>query len=219
MLRWIKTYIDGFVIRDHKCVISSDLERPVSSIAYFRTSTSDQSVEGQRAALGRKFDREFIDHGVSGALPAASRPAFGDLLSYVREGDTLHVAAVDRLGRDALDVQGTVRSLLSKGVVIRVLGLGEISRGAGELILAVLAQVADMERMRIRERCDSGREAARRSLRETGRTHKGKASLGRPRAHDASAVVSWRKANSASIKQTAEHFGISEPTVKRYSRI
>ena len=206
------------MILDHKRSLSSDPERGLSNIVYFRTSTSDQSVEGQRAAMGGKFDREFVDHGVSGALPAASRPAFAELLGYLREGDTLHVAAVDRLGRDALDVQSTVRSLLSKGVIIRVLGLGEISRGAGELILAVLAQVADMERQRIKERCDSGREAARQALRETGKTHRGKKSLGRPRAHDASAVVTWRKANSASIKQTAEHFGISEPTVKRYSR-
>lgn len=170
----------------------------------------------QRAALGREFDREFVDAGVSGALPAASRPAFAELLNYVRDGDTLYVAAVDRLGRDAIDVQTTVRALLGKGVVIRVNGLGEISRGAGELILAVLAQVADMERARIRERCESGREAARHALRTTGRTHRGKISLGRPKAHDPSAVAAWRSVQGASIKQTAEHFGISEPTVKRY---
>jgi putative DNA-invertase from lambdoid prophage Rac len=73
-----------------------------------------------------------------------------------------------------------------------------------------------MERLRIRERCASGQQAARAALLATGRTHRGKASLGRPFAANAAAVASWRNTNSASISVTAKHFGISEPTVKRY---
>ena len=86
----------------------------------------------------------------------------------------------------------------------------------GELILAVLAQVADMERQRIKERCDSGRAAARAALAITGKTHKGKAGLGRPFANDASKVKSWRKDNAASIADTAKFFNLSISTVKRY---
>jgi putative DNA-invertase from lambdoid prophage Rac len=123
---------------------------------------------------------------------------------------------VDRLGRDAVDVQSTVRGLLEKGVTVHVHGLGAIGRGVGELILAVLAQVADMERQRIRERCDAGRVAARAALGATGRTHRGKESLGRPRAADGSAVALWRRQNQASIRDTAVHFGLSSATVKRY---
>ncbi len=188
----------------------------MSRIAYYRSSTSGQSVGVQRAALGGGFAREFIDEGVSGVVPAADRPAFAQLLDFVRDGDVVCVYAVDRLGRDALDVQATVRALLTKGVVVEVLGLGQIGRGAGELILAVLAQVADMERQRIKERCDSGRAAAREALRITGKTHRGKASLGRPKAASSDEVVAWRRANSASISTTARQFSISEPTVKRY---
>lgn len=188
----------------------------MSRIAYFRVSTADQSIEAQRAALGGTFAKEFADEGVSGAVPAAQRPGFGALLSYVREGDSVHVYAVDRLGRDALDVQATVRALLDKGVSVEVHGLGTIARGVGELILAVLAQVADMERRRIVERCEAGREVARKALEETGRTHRGKASLGRPVAVDPATVRAWRSENSASIAQTAEHFGIGTATVKRY---
>ena len=188
----------------------------MNRIAYYRSSTADQSVEAQRAALGGGFAREFIDEGVSGAVLAADRPAFAQLLGFVRDGDVVCVYAVDRLGRDALDVQATVRALLNKGVVVEVRGLGQIGRGAGELILAVLAQVADMERQRIKERCDSGRAAAREALRTTGRTHRGKVSLGRPKAASSNDVVAWRRANSASISATARQFNISEPTVKRY---
>lgn len=188
----------------------------MAQIAYYRVSTTDQSIEAQRSAMGGTFDEEFSDAGVSGAVPAAQRPGFAKLLAFIRKGDTLHVYAVDRLGRDALDVQTTVRALLDKGVAVDVRGLGRIAKGAGELILAVLAQVADMERHRINERTAVGRDAARKSLAETGLTHRGKASLGRPVKGDAKEVVKWRMENSASIAATAEHWGLSLATVKRY---
>ncbi|PZQ02489.1 MAG: resolvase [Variovorax paradoxus] len=188
----------------------------MTQLAYYRVSTADQSIQAQRTAMGGPFAKEFKDEGVSGGVPAAQRPGFAELLQYVREGDTVHVYAVDRLGRDALDVQTTVRALLDKGVAVEVHGLGRIAKGVGELILAVLAQVADMERQRIRERTEAGREAARRSLEATGLTHKGKASLGRPAAANAQEVAAWRMRHGASIAATAEHWALSTATVKRY---
>ena len=185
-------------------------------IAYYRVSTFDQTVESQRMALGGAFDQEFSDEGVSGAVLAADRPGFAKLLQSVRPNDSVHVYAVDRLGRDALDVQSTVRALLDRGVTVDVHGLGPIGRGVGELILAVLAQCAEMERRRIVERCNDGRTKARASLLATGKTHNDKESLGRPKAADEAAVIEWKLAKSASIKTTADHFGISEATVKRY---
>lgn len=187
----------------------------MNRVAYFRVSTRDQSIEAQRAALGGSFAKEFIDEGVSGATLAVKRPAFAKLLAYIREGDELCVYAIDRLGRDALDVQSTVRALLDMGVIVNVHGLGPIGRGVGELIVAVLAQVANMERDRIRERCDSGRAVAREAIRLTGKTHHGK-TFGRAFAADANAVRDWRQEHKASIAQTAAEFGISKSTVKRY---
>lgn len=188
-------------------------------IAYYRVSTAEQSIESQRTAMlnsGGTFDEEFKDEGVSGSVLAASREGFGKLLAYIRAGDMLHVYAVDRLGRDALDVQSTVRALLDKGVSVHVHGLGIIAKGVGELILAVLAQVADMERKRIMERTAAGRATAEASLAATGKTHKGKASMGRPFEANPVKVAEWRKANSASIAKTAEQFKLSLSTVKRY---
>lgn len=200
----------------------------MARIAYYRVSTADQSIESQRHALlrdagGAGFDKEFSDEGVSGAQQAATRPAFAALLAYVREGDTVFVYAVDRLGRDAIDVQTTVRGLLDRGVAVEVHNLGRIAQGVGELILAVLAQVADMERKRIRERTAAGRELAKESLALSGRTHRGKVSMGRPlgrvqgnRLVDPKAVADWRTMQGASIAATAAHFHLSEASVKRY---
>lgn len=196
----------------------------MARLAYYRVSTTDQSIEAQRHALqqatgGEPFTHEFKDEGISGAVPAAQRPGFAELLRFARKGDTLHVHAVDRLGRDALDVQATVRELLHRGVAVEVHGLGRIAKGVGELILAVLAQVADMERQRIAERTAAGREKAREALTATGLTHRGKTSLGRPPAADAAAVAAWRQEHSASIAKTAEHFRLSVATVKRYCSV
>lgn len=190
----------------------------MAQIAYYRVSSSSQSIDAQRAALsnGRQFDREFMDEGVSGAVPAANRPGFAAMLDYVREGDTIHVYAVDHLGRDAIDVQTTIHALLAKKVTVEVRGLGQIAPGVGELIVAVLSQVADMERQRINERTASGRELAKASLEATGKTHRGKESLGRPAKADAAMVKAWRVQNNASISQAAAHFNLSDSTVKRY---
>lgn len=199
--------------------MSDSKGRTMSRIAYYRVSTDGQSIESQRNALGGKFDKEFADEGVSGAILAADRPGFAAMLGYVREGDTMCVTALDRIGRDALDIQSVVRNLINKGVTIDVLGLGPIAKGVGELVVAVLAQIADMERQRIKERCEAGRQAARASLAATGKTHRGKASLGRPVAADSRAVAKWRKDNGASIARTAQEFGLSQATVKRYCAV
>lgn len=191
----------------------------MSRIAYFRTSTSDQSIESQRTALGGPFDKEFKDEGVSGGTLAASRPEFSKLLSYIRGGDTLYVYAVDRLGRDAIDVQTTVRDLLALGVAVHIHGLGLIGSGAGELILAVLAQVASMEKARINERTAAGRLTAQEHLKLHGKTHKGKLSMGRPLEGKPEEVKSWKMAQNASLSQTAKQFGLSLSTVKRYTAV
>lgn len=185
-------------------------------IAYLRVSTGDQSIEAQRSAMGGVFDKTYEDIGVSGLIMAADRPGFAKLLEQVRSGDTVCVYAVDRLGRDALDVQSTVRRLIDAGVTVDIHGLGPIGRGVGEIILAVLAQVADMERRKIVQRTGDGRALARASLAATGKTHRGKESLGRPKTNDGAAVAAWRIQHAASIKDTAAQFKISPASVKRY---
>jgi putative DNA-invertase from lambdoid prophage Rac len=198
-------------------------------IAYYRVSTRDQSVESQRAAMagagGEPFDHEVTDEGISGATLAASRPGLGSLLTAqgLRKGDTLYVFAVDRLGRDAIDVQSTVRDLLKRGVAVHVHGLGLIAQGVGELILAVLAQVAAMERARIIERTEAGSATAREHLARTGKTHRGKLGMGRPLGRakddvtvDPTRLVLWKAKHGASIAETAAHWKVSLSTVKRY---
>jgi len=188
------------------------------NLLYTRVSDSSQSSEAQLQTMlqERSYDKVFNDEGVSGAVLAANRKGFAALLGNINAGDTLYVYAVDRLGRDAIDVLTTIKKLLSMEVSVHIRGLGLIAKGIGELIVLVMAQMAEMERDRIRERTVNGRAVAKASLDATGFTHRGKTSLGRPTTVDAAAVVAWRADNKASIAKTAKHFSLSDSTVKRY---
>ena len=196
----------------------------MSKVAYFRVSTTDQSIASQRDALLKtvgltEFDKEFSDKGISGTTLAVNRKGFSEMKAYLRKGDTLYVYSIDRLGRDAIDIQLTIRDLLEAGVKIYVIGLGELVEKVGEIVTSVLAHIAQLERIRIKERTEAGRALARQSIVATGKTHNGKESLGRPKKIDCKEVTKWREDNKASISITARHFGISPASVKRCSTV
>jgi DNA invertase Pin-like site-specific DNA recombinase len=72
---------------------------------------------------------------------AAQRPRFGELLSKIRHSETLVVTKIDRLGRDAVDIQQTVKSLKAMGVRVYVTQLGatDLTSSAGKMLLAMLS--------------------------------------------------------------------------------
>lgn len=86
----------------------------MAHIVSFRFSTCNPSSETQREALRESrgaagFHRELSDERVRGAITAGPLPKCAAL----REGDALHVYRVGRFGRDEIDIQATVRALLS----------------------------------------------------------------------------------------------------------
>lgn len=177
-------------------------------IAYVRVSTDDQTTENQKRDIEARYSvsKWFREEGVSGVIPAAQRPAMAQLLAYVREGDTVIVTAIDRLGRNTIDVLTTVETLKAKGVSLVSMREGfDLATPAGEFMLTMLAAVAKLERANIKARQMAGIERAR---------SEGK-NLGREKVIDDATVAKWRHDNSASIKATADHFGISTASVKR----
>jgi DNA invertase Pin-like site-specific DNA recombinase len=177
-------------------------------IAYLRVSTDDQTTENQRLAIESRYTvkKWFVEEAVSGSIPAARRPSFSALLTYVREGDVVVVTAIDRLGRDTVDVLTTVETLRAKDVSVISMREGfDLNTPVGKLMLTLLAGVAELERQNIKERQMAGIER----LRAEGKP------LGRIKTIDDLSVVQWRQENAASIKQTAEQFGISVASVKR----
>lgn len=180
----------------------------MATIGYLRVSSSDQSTRSQRSEIANRhnIERWWSDEATSGVLPALQRAGFSALAEYVREGDVLVVYAIDRLGRDTVDVLNTVRFMQSKGVSIISLREGfDLNTPIGKAMLTMLAAMAEVERSNIRERQMAG---IRRAKAEGRR-------LGRPKQSDAALIKLWREENEASISKTAQHFGVSESTVKR----
>lgn len=181
---------------------------PMTVLAYVRVSTEDQSTNAQRHAITERHNvgKWFEDQAVSGATKALERPSFAELFKYAREGDTLVVAAIDRLGRDTLDLLTTVQALEGKGVAVVSLREGfDLSTPIGKAMLTMLGAVAELERSNIKARQLAGITRAK----ATGQK------LGAPKRIDDEAVRIWREANKATIQETATQFSISIAAVKR----
>ena len=144
---------------------------------YGRVSTNDQTTENQRIEIeraGYTIDYWFADEGVSGAVLASQRPQFREMLGKIRKGESLVVTKIDRLGRDALDIQATVKQLKALGVRVFVTQLGatDLTNSAGKMLLAMLAAFAEMERDLIIERTQAGLARARAEGVKLGRPSK-----------------------------------------------
>ena len=180
----------------------------MSVLAYLRVSTDNQTCENQRLAIQERYQvsKWFVEDAVSGLVPAVNRPAMKQLMEYSREGDTVVVVAADRLGRNCIDVLTTVEFFKSKSVTVVSMREGfDLSTPVGNMVLTILASVAQLERENLKLRQLAGINRVRA---EGGK-------LGRAKSIDDSSVAAWRSSNNASIKQTAEHFNISIASVKR----
>ncbi|HHT8901379.1 TPA: recombinase family protein [Burkholderia cenocepacia] len=149
----------------------------MKTFGYGRVSTGQQTTENQRLELERGgvvVDYWFADHGISGKTCASERPEFGRLLEKIRDGETLVVAKLDRLGRDAVDVLQTIRALEKRSIKVIVMQLGQtdLTSPAGKLLLTMLASVAEMERDLLIERTQAGLARARQEGKRLGRPSK-----------------------------------------------
>jgi DNA invertase Pin-like site-specific DNA recombinase len=140
-------------------------------IGYARVSTPEQSLELQRDDLDRVgIERLFADVA-SGAR--AERPQLEQALSHLREGDTLVVWKLDRLGRSLRHLVETVDDLSKRGIGFRSLQENiDTTSPTGKLVFHVFAALAEFERDLIRERTGAGLAAARARGRRGGRKHK-----------------------------------------------
>ncbi len=138
------------------------------TIGYARVSTTDQNLNLQLDALkAAKCDRIYTDT-MSGAK--ADRPGLKEVLDHLREGDTLVVWKLDRLGRSAIDLDKIVKDLASRGITITFLtDQIDTTTAIGRFFFQICASFAELERERIRERTHAGLKAARARGRKGGR--------------------------------------------------
>lgn len=183
-------------------------------VGYIRVSTVDQNID--RQLEGIELHEKFIDHASAFDF---KRPALLQMKQYVRNGDTLYVHSLDRLGRSVRFIHEIVDYLTEKGVTIHFVKENLIFQGKGgpqeilpvsKLILSVLATIAEFEYSIIRERQREGIAIAKK---------KGVyAKCGRKESLTTEQVekVKHRISSGVPKAKVAREFGVSRQTIYFY---
>ena len=140
----------------------------MSKIGYIRVSTEHQETARQQEIMdGYQVDRIFSEK-LSGAN--TDRPQLKVMLDYVREGDTLYVESISRLGRSTRDLLNIIDTLTDKCVTL-VSHKENIDTDTptGKFMLTVFAALSQLEREQLKQRQREGIEIAKAQGKYTGR--------------------------------------------------
>lgn len=182
-------------------------------LGYARVSTTTQTIDRQIDALtaaGIPADRIYADRKTGAHT---QREGLQALLSYAREGDTVVVYTLDRLGRSLRDTLNVVHDLRERGIGLKSLAdplpidTTDTSATAG-LAVALLGLFAELERTYNRERVAHARAVAE---------SKG-VRAGRPRAlsdEQLRYATHLRDTEGLTIPQIAERLVVSQATLYR----
>lgn len=194
-------------------MVTHPLPRPPGvSLGYARVSTTKQSLERQLDALasaGIPAERIYSDKKTGTTV---ERPGLTQLLGYARDGDTIVVHTLDRLGRNLREVLNLVHDLAQKGVGVRSLAdplpIDTTSEGMGRIAFLLLALFAEMERTFTAERAAHARAVAEAAGRR----------VGRPNAHPEDKIDYARllHGQGSSLGQIAAKTGIPKTSLHRY---
>ena len=147
-------------------------------IGYARVSTQDQTLNLQKDALEKIGCSKIFTDIASGAT--TERTGLDEALAYVREGDSLVVWKLDRLGRSLKHLIETVTNLNNRKIGFQSITENiDTTTSGGKLIFHVFGALAEFERDLIRERTQAGLLAARARGRFGGRPESRSADRGR----------------------------------------
>ena len=156
--------------------------------AYMRISTNhkSQKVDRQKQAIieysvnnGFNID-EFVSDIITGGTKADNRPNYHNMKKQLRNGDTLIISDIDRLGRNADDVIVEIKDLQSKGIRVVALDVpflndwekmndDSLSKMIIDIFVTLKAHIAQQEKEKIHERVMQGLEVAKAKGKKLGR--------------------------------------------------
>lgn len=176
-------------------------------LGYARVSTQDQDLTMQLDALTNYGCVKIFEEKISGR--ARDRPELENLLQTAREGDTVVVWKLDRLGRSLKNLIELMDHFRENG--IHLVSLQEnidTTNAAGQMMFYTFAIISQYEREMTKERTKAGITAAR----ARGRVG------GQPRipANKVDIALKMYDSNNYTIKEITEAAGISKTTLYRY---
>lgn len=139
----------------------------MEKVIYGRISSSDQNNERQK----KEGVKSFIDT-CSGSIPFFERPKAKDLIKYLKTNpkSVVSVLAVDRLGRNTIDILTTVEWFKENNYTLRITNLGvDNSSPIFEMMVSLMGTLAQQERQTTKERCKQGIEIAKANGQYQGR--------------------------------------------------
>lgn len=182
-------------------------------IGYARVSTREQSLSMQVDALKKAGCDQIHEEIASGAK--TSRPVLEEIMRNLREGDTLIIWKLDRLGRSLAHLIHLTTKLIEKKVgLISLNDPIDTSTAQGRMVFGIFASLAEFERELIRERTQAGLKSARIRGRKGGRP-KGMTQAAIEKATIAEALY---KNGTIPVKKIAEQLRISKTTLYSYLR-
>jgi DNA invertase Pin-like site-specific DNA recombinase len=176
-------------------------------IGYARVSTQDQNLDLQIEALTNAGCEKLFHDRTSGSR--AERPGLSKVLETLREGDTLVVWKLDRLGRSVKNLVDLVSALQKQGIQFKSLTDAiDTGTSSGRFFFHVMASLAQMERELTVERTRAGLEVARKLGRKGGRK----------RRMTDSKIESAKRllANGVPPRDVALNLSVSIPTLYRW---
>lgn len=190
---------------------------------YARISSQSQKLD--RQTIKKNADEVLFEDIVSGSVAFADRKSAKDLIAQIESGaiSFVVVSSVDRLGRSLQDVINTLSYFNSKGVVLRVDNLGLESIVLGKinptfnLIISVMANVAQMEKETLLERQREGIAIAKAKGIYTGRV-KGSVESDAEVLAKYKDVVKFLKMNKP-LRDVKSRCGVSLGTVQKVSAL
>ena len=182
-------------------------------IGYARVSTREQSLDMQIIALEDAGCEKIYEEVVSGAK--SDRPVFNAVIKQLRDGDTLTVWKLDRLGRSLKHLVELIHTLMQRNIGLCSLNDPiDTTTSQGRLVFNIFASLAEFERDIIRERTNAGLSAARARGRLGGRPR------GIPKESEATAIAAETlyREGKLSVMQIAKKLSISKSTLYKYLR-
>lgn len=178
----------------------------VMKFGYARVSTDDQELARQIDALNNYGVDKIYKEKITGTK--ASRPELDKLKNALREGDSVIIESLSRLGRSTKDLLALLEEWDNQGV--KLVSLKEnidTTTPTGKLLVTVLSAISQFERDITVQRTNEGLQAARQRGRKGGRP--------KANAENVRKAVDYYNRQTMSVKEITAICGISQATLYR----